>query len=200
MTGSEERGAIGFAEKVLELLDEGRYTATYKYAVLLALMDLCLEYSTKNGGAPSSVTTRQLAGAVLELYWPHTVPFGKGPQRVLLQNQPSRGGGQAAIIELIRRFRTKHGVAAATTVGRARRAEPGAGVGPPAGAPGPLPGRRRGALTGGTAKRTGRFRAFPVGLTDYERAFSPINTAGVTCIGGCPSAPPEGHPGGHLHT
>jgi hypothetical protein len=33
----DQRDAIGFAEKVLELLDEGRYTATYKYAVLLAL-------------------------------------------------------------------------------------------------------------------------------------------------------------------
>ena len=32
---ADQRDAIGFAEKVLELLDEGRYTATYKYAVLL---------------------------------------------------------------------------------------------------------------------------------------------------------------------
>lgn len=39
----EDRGAIGFAEKVLGLLDEGRFTATYKFAVLLGLMDLCLE-------------------------------------------------------------------------------------------------------------------------------------------------------------
>jgi hypothetical protein len=31
---SDERGAIAFAEKVLDLLDEGRYTATYKDAVL----------------------------------------------------------------------------------------------------------------------------------------------------------------------
>src|SRR5207245_3715294 len=31
---ANQRGAIGFAERVLELLDEGRYTATYKYAVL----------------------------------------------------------------------------------------------------------------------------------------------------------------------
>jgi hypothetical protein len=30
MMGGEQRGAIGFAEKVLELLDEGRYNATYK--------------------------------------------------------------------------------------------------------------------------------------------------------------------------
>lgn len=33
---TDQRGAIGFAEKVLELLDEGRYTATNKFALLLA--------------------------------------------------------------------------------------------------------------------------------------------------------------------
>ena len=49
---SDERGAIAFDEKVLELLDEGRYTATYKYAVLLALMDLCLE-RTQASGTPA---------------------------------------------------------------------------------------------------------------------------------------------------
>src|SRR5215475_4084016 len=48
---ADQRDAIRFAEKVLELLDEGRYTATYKYAVLLALIDLCLE-GTQTSGAP----------------------------------------------------------------------------------------------------------------------------------------------------
>jgi hypothetical protein len=53
-----QRDAIGFAEKVLELLDEGRYTATYKYAVLLALIDLCLEGTQASGAPPAIVTTR----------------------------------------------------------------------------------------------------------------------------------------------
>jgi len=38
-----DRGAIAFAERVIALLDEGAFTATYKFAVLLALLDLCLE-------------------------------------------------------------------------------------------------------------------------------------------------------------
>ena len=33
-------GPIAFAERLLSLLDEGRFTATYKFAVLLALIDL----------------------------------------------------------------------------------------------------------------------------------------------------------------
>ena len=39
-----ERSLIRFAEKVLALLDQGSFTATYKYAVLLGLMDLCMEH------------------------------------------------------------------------------------------------------------------------------------------------------------
>ena len=80
----DSRGAIGFAEKLLELLDEGRYTSTYKFAVLLALMDLCLEGTLASGAAPEMLTTTQLASKVVELYWPHTVPLTlRGPGAVL---------------------------------------------------------------------------------------------------------------------
>jgi hypothetical protein len=72
---SERPDVVAFAEKVLELLEEGRYTATYKYAVLLALMDLCLERADRSGLPPSTVTTRELARRVVELYWPHTEPY-----------------------------------------------------------------------------------------------------------------------------
>ncbi len=59
------------------MLDEGRYTATYKYAVLLALMDLCLERTQAAGTPPDTVTTPELAEKIVEIYWPHTAPFGK---------------------------------------------------------------------------------------------------------------------------
>lgn len=57
--------AIGLAEYVLALLDQGSFTATYKYAVLLALIDLCLEQTSKSGVAPSMVTTRNGAGGII---------------------------------------------------------------------------------------------------------------------------------------
>ena len=102
---SNQRGAIGFAEKVLELIDEGRYTATYKYALLLALMDVCLEHTQSTGDAPQAVTTRQLADKLIELYWPHTLPFvGSSQATVLKQNTT----GQAEIISAIVRFRERH--------------------------------------------------------------------------------------------
>jgi len=37
-----DQSLIRFAEKVLALLDQGTFTTTYKYAVLLGLMDVCL--------------------------------------------------------------------------------------------------------------------------------------------------------------
>lgn len=101
MAPLSENGLIGFGEKLLSLLDEGRFTATYKYAVLLALLDLCMENASKDGGAPSSFTTWQLAKKVAELYWPQCIPFD---DRVLKQS----GGGrdsQAEILSAILRFR-----------------------------------------------------------------------------------------------
>lgn len=47
-----ETGANAFAERVLTLLDEGSFTATYKYAVLLGLMDLCMERASAKGDPP----------------------------------------------------------------------------------------------------------------------------------------------------
>jgi hypothetical protein len=111
-----DRGAIAFAEKLLTVLAEGRFTATYKYAVLLGLMDLGLEHSTRTGAAPTSVTTRQLAEKVLELYWPHTVPWAQAPGVVLKQNRQ----GQAEILSLIRRFRERHAPDPTATLARAR--------------------------------------------------------------------------------
>lgn len=115
-----DRDAIAFAEQLLTLLGEGRYTATYKYAVLLALMDLCLEYSTRTGGAPSSLSTRQLAEKVLVLYWSHTLPFVSGERQVLQQNN----NGQAKIVNLIRGFRDRHAPDPSANLARARVASP----------------------------------------------------------------------------
>jgi hypothetical protein len=93
VTGAGDRGAIGFAEKVLELLEEGRYTATYKYAVLLALIDLCLELTEASGAPPQMVTTRQLADKIVEIYWPHTLPFAGHSAANGAQAEHDRPGG-----------------------------------------------------------------------------------------------------------
>ncbi len=117
MDAGEQLGAIRFAERVLQLLDDGRYTATYKYAVLLGLMDLCLERTQASGAPPSMVTTAQLAEKVVELYWSHTLPFsGQRGAMVLRQNK----GGQAEIVTLVTRFRERHAPDASTPRWEAR--------------------------------------------------------------------------------
>jgi len=95
------RDIIRFAERIVQLLDEGGFVATYKYAVLLALMDLCLEQSAIDGSPPTSITTPQLAAKIVALYWPHARPFGK-VGKVLQQNTGRR---QARIVSLIQALR-----------------------------------------------------------------------------------------------
>jgi hypothetical protein len=105
VTGADQRGAIGFAEKVLELLDEGRYTTTYKYALLLALIDVSIECQETSGAPPDQVTTRQLAEKIVEFSCPHTIPFARDASSTVLRQNTT---GQAEIISAIMRFRGRH--------------------------------------------------------------------------------------------
>ena len=109
-------GPSEFAERLLTVLADGAFTSTYKYAVLLGLVDLCVEYSTRTGGAPTSVTTRQLAERILELYWPQVRTFD---ERTLRQNS----GNQAAILTRILRFQNQVG-APGISAARARHLAP----------------------------------------------------------------------------
>ncbi len=101
----QDRGAIGLAEKVLTLLDQGRFTTTYKYAVLLGLMDLCLENTARSGAPPQMVTTRQLAEKVVELYWRQVSAFPDNGE-VLRQTRGRRDQG-AKILDEVRALREK---------------------------------------------------------------------------------------------
>jgi 5-methylcytosine-specific restriction endonuclease McrA len=96
----EALDAIAFAEKVLALLDQGAFTSTYKFAVLLGLMDLVVEQADSSGQLASMITTRQLAGKIIEVYWAHTVAYSP------LNAVPKQNSnGQAEIISKIERFR-----------------------------------------------------------------------------------------------
>ncbi len=111
---------IAFAEKVLALLDQGAFTATYKYAVLLGLIDLCLEGFTAAGAPPESVTTAQLAEVVARLYWPQVVPFEEASNVVLRQNTT----GQAEIVALVAKARTELAGGGGAPLERVRRQAP----------------------------------------------------------------------------
>ena len=83
---SVEAEAFAVVERVIQLLDEGSFTATYKYAVLLGLINVCLQQADRHGAPPQSITTRQLAEAVISLYWPQTRPWARAGVDILRQN------------------------------------------------------------------------------------------------------------------
>jgi 5-methylcytosine-specific restriction endonuclease McrA len=117
-----ESGAIALGEKIFGLLDQGRFTATYKYAVLLGLIDLCLEKTTTQGFALETVMTRELAEKVLQLYWSQALPYGRGREAaILLQNTGNR---QAEIVASIARFRSSFPTDPLLPIERARLRDP----------------------------------------------------------------------------
>ena len=68
--------ALAFGERLIALLDGGRFTATYKYAVLLALVDECRAGVDAAGRAPGVLSGKRVGRRVFELYWPQARPLG----------------------------------------------------------------------------------------------------------------------------
>lgn len=87
---------VQFLLRIQRLLREGQFTATYKYALLMALADLSVECGDDSGAA-LDIDTTALAAKFIGYYWRQTVPFqGKGTLR---QN---KGASPVIINELVR--------------------------------------------------------------------------------------------------
>lgn len=112
--------ALVFAERLLELVDSARLSTTYKLATLMALFDVAAEGTDPGGGAPSTLSGREVARRVIELYWPQTVPYDavEGAPRVL------RHSSQNDIPAKLAAWRAAHGVGAGATMEQARMADP----------------------------------------------------------------------------
>ena len=117
-----EQEPLAFAQLLLGLIDEGRRTATYKLALLLALLD-CSLLQTDSGGRPGSrIGTRTLAARVIHLYWPQVRPFSLdgAPAKVLSQSSQSR----AVTVDAVARLRELASARHITTLHGARAAMP----------------------------------------------------------------------------
>lgn len=115
MSGRES--PIAFGQRVLALLETGNFTASYKYAVLLALIDAVLEGVDARGDAPAVLHGRDIGRRVLALYGPQTRPFtAAGPLR-----QSTQAGN---IVDKIARFRSDHDLDGLGTIEQARRRRP----------------------------------------------------------------------------
>ena len=71
------------------LLADGGFSATYKYALLHAIADLCVDSEPAADGS-LTLTVDRLAGKFIELYWRQTSIFPLGPgagDRVLIEER-----------------------------------------------------------------------------------------------------------------
>ena len=92
---------LAFLNKIQRLFAEGDFSASYKYALLIAIADIAVE-SGQDDDRPLTIPHRSLGEKFIELYWQQSAPFkGEG---VLIQNNAS----QAAVISQIAQFRSKH--------------------------------------------------------------------------------------------
>jgi hypothetical protein len=91
---------VAFLQNVQRLLAEGSFTATYKFALLLALADLAVERG-EDSDASLTLSTRDIAEAMIRLYWRQAMPYPAADAGVLRQNTK----GQAEIVRSIARAR-----------------------------------------------------------------------------------------------
>ncbi len=103
--------SAAFAERILAILDEGSFTTTYKFALLLALLDACQEAVGPDGSVPERIPTRALAEHVVSSYWGHNRPYHAGDDsgRALPIRQSHRGR-QTKIQKLIESLSARHDV------------------------------------------------------------------------------------------
>ncbi|MDF2180136.1 HNH endonuclease domain-containing protein [Aliiglaciecola sp. CAU 1673] len=91
---------IAFIAYIQRLLVEGDFSATYKYALLHALADVCIEQPMEDESAELTVELDTLVDKFILLYWQHAMPFsavGVGEEALLLQN----AGKQSKVISML---------------------------------------------------------------------------------------------------
>lgn len=97
---------LQFLQQIQRLFEDGNFTATYKFALLMALAELAVEHgSDDTSELPLKMT--QIAEKFAEFYWPQTAPYvsalpGTIPS-LLAQNQ----GAQAAVVAALCSLRDK---------------------------------------------------------------------------------------------
>ena len=90
---------------IQRLLDEGLFTASYKFALLLALAVLSIEEGD-DSGEPLELTTDSIAEKFVQYYWRQVVPYATAGEATILQQNTDR---QAAIVNLVREAHAQHG-------------------------------------------------------------------------------------------
>jgi len=84
---------LDFLRSLQRLMEEGSFVASYKFALLHAIADLCLVKGDV-GGAALELSTSEIAEQFIRLYWPQVVPYSASAEQPILSQNTGR---QAAI-------------------------------------------------------------------------------------------------------
>ncbi len=93
-------GEVEFLLNIQRLLDEGQFVATYKFALLLAIADICVERGHDTDDE-LEVDVFEIAGKFIEYFWNHTMPFRDSPLHFAT-------GNQAAVLQRVAEARASY--------------------------------------------------------------------------------------------
>jgi hypothetical protein len=97
---------LRFLQYIQRVLSDGTFVATYKFALLHALADLCVEKGGAEAGAALTLRTEDLARRFVDLYERQARPFPAGRKsRVLQQNT----GRQARVVTVVAEAVARYG-------------------------------------------------------------------------------------------
>ena len=91
----DDRGQLDFLQHVQRIFDEGEFVATYKFALLIALVELAIERGDDTG-APLELDLHSIAEKFIEQYWPHAAPYGAADGAPVAGGIPGRSTRGAA--------------------------------------------------------------------------------------------------------
>jgi len=105
------------AQKCFVLIETTKKSGTYKYATLLALLNVIVRSVDKHGQPQQKVMISDIGCEVMRLYWNQAVPF--------MGNVPLKQAPGPDIVDKIVRYRTVHNLKLPrVTVDQARRKDP----------------------------------------------------------------------------
>ena len=91
---------LDFIAYIQRMLAEGDFSATYKFALLHAIADVCVEHPLQQPDSELVITLDELVDKLILLYWHHAVPFAadsNGDAALLKQN----AGRQSKVISVL---------------------------------------------------------------------------------------------------
>jgi len=96
---------LQFLNKIQLLLEEGSFSSTYKFALLLAISDLAVEKGDDQGSC-LTLSVESLAKKYIFYYWRQALPYPSlnSDKEVLIQN----AGKQAGILNVLTRFQCEN--------------------------------------------------------------------------------------------